>query len=148
MKLFLCRSVDGISHLLRHFRWVLTSTESSEHKNLSVGVGVLTAIKILWIEDRQKSMPPKWLNYPEFLSAPNKAITDARNLFHLNCCSSTNCGWKKVHCKSTQTICIEQYCDCRLFFLKHFFYPKNEDKIACFCLFSWTLRTSISSFAT
>ena len=32
-------------------------------------------------------------------------------------------------------------------FLKHFFYAKNEDKIACFCLFSWTLRTGISSFA-
>ena len=28
-------------------------------------------------------MPPKWLNYPEFLSGPDKATIDAQNLFHL-----------------------------------------------------------------
>ena len=33
-------------------------------------------------------------------------------------------------------------------FLKHFFYAKNEDKIACFCLFSWTLRTRAFHFST
>ena len=33
-------------------------------------------------------------------------------------------------------------------FLKHFFYAKNEDQIACFGLCSLTLRTGISSFAT
>ena len=44
VKLFLCRSVDGISHLLRHFRQVLTSKKSNEHRNLSVGVGGSTLI--------------------------------------------------------------------------------------------------------
>ena len=33
-------------------------------------------------------------------------------------------------------------------FPKHFFYAKNKDKIACFCLFSCTSRTGIFSFAT
>ena len=33
-------------------------------------------------------------------------------------------------------------------FLKHFYMQKNEGKMACFCLYFWTLRTSISSFAT
>ena len=84
VKLFLCRSVDGISHLLRHFRQVLTFKKSSEQRNLSVGVGGSTLIKNLWIEDRQNFMPPKWLNYPEFISGPNMATIDARNLFHLN----------------------------------------------------------------
>ena len=51
VKLFLCRSVDGFSHLLRHFRQVLTSKISSEHRNLSVGVGGSTLLKNLWIKD-------------------------------------------------------------------------------------------------
>mgnify|MGYP001795233909 CR=1 FL=1 len=59
-----------------------------------------------------------------------------------------NCGWKKVPCKSVQTICILKHnCDCRLFVSETFSYTKNEDKIAYFCLFSWTLRTAISCFA-
>ena len=33
-------------------------------------------------------------------------------------------------------------------FLKHFSMQKNADKIACFCLCSWTLKMVISSFAT
>ena len=145
-----CISVDGISHLLRHFRQVLTFEKSSEHRNLSVGVVGSTLIKILWIEDGQNSMPPKWLSYPEFLLGPNQATTDARNLCHLNNSRSANCEWKKVHCKSAQTIFAlnVKYWDCRLFVSETFFYAKNENKKACFCLFSWMLRTGISSFAT
>ena len=45
VKLFLWHSVDGISYLLRHFRKVLTSKKSSEHRNLSVDVGGLTLIQ-------------------------------------------------------------------------------------------------------
>ena len=115
VQLFLCCSVDRISRLLRNFRWILTSEKSSEHKNLSVGVGGLTLKKYLWIEDGQNSMPPKWLNYPEFVSGPNKATTDAQNLFYLNGRRSTKCRWIKVCCKSTQTIYIKHYCDCWLY---------------------------------
>ena len=147
VKLFLCRSVDEISHLLRHIRRVVTSKKCSENRNLSVGVGGSTLLKTVWIEDGQNSMPPKWLNYPEFLSGPNTAITDARNLLHLNGCRSSNCRWKKVRFKSKQTICTKFYCDCSLLFSKHFFHAKNKDKITCFCLFSWMFRTGIFSFA-
>ena len=85
--------------------WNLTPTsfdfeKLSEHRNLSVGVGGSTLLKNLWIKDGQNSMQPKWLNYPEFLSGPNLATTDARNLCHLNNCRSANWGWKKIHCKS------------------------------------------------
>ena len=38
VKLLRYRSVDGISYLIRHFRQVLTSKKSSEHRNLSVDV--------------------------------------------------------------------------------------------------------------
>ena len=33
-------------------------------------------------------------------------------------------------------------------FLKHFFYAKKRRQNSLFCLFSWTLRTGISNFAT
>ena len=39
------------THLLRHFRRVLTSKKSCEHRNLSVGIGGSSLIKTLWIED-------------------------------------------------------------------------------------------------
>ena len=124
VKLFLCRSVDGISHLLRHFRQVLTSKKASEHRNLSVGLSGSTLIKNLWIKDGQNSMPRKCLNYPEFLSAAKKATTDSWNLFHLIGCRSANCGWKTVRCNSAQNICIKHCCDCSLFVSETFFLCK------------------------
>jgi len=132
VKLFLRRSVDGFSHLRRHFRQVLTSKISSEHRNLSVGVGGSTLIKNLWIKDGQNSMPPKWLNYPEFLSAPNKATTNARNLFHLYGCRSANCGWKIVRCKSAQSVCNKNYCDCKRFVSETFFQRKKRRQNSLF----------------
>ena len=47
VKLFLCRSVDGFSHLLRHFRQVLIAKKCSGHRNLSVGVSGTTLEKFL-----------------------------------------------------------------------------------------------------
>ena len=112
------------SHLLRHFRQVLTSKKASEHRNLSVGLSGSTLIKNLWIKDGQNSMPRKCLNYPEFLSAAKKATTDSWNLFHLIGCRSANCGWKTVRCNSAQNICIKHCCDCSLFVSETFFLCK------------------------
>ena len=109
--------------------------------------GILGKFYFLKNPDGQNSMPPKWLNYPEILSGPNKATTDARNLFHLNGCRSTNFGWKKFVANQHKLFALNIIVLVDFLFLKHFFYA-NEDKIACFCLFSWTLRTVISSFAT
>ena len=117
------------SHLLRHFRQVLTSKKASEHRNLSVGLSGSTLIKNLWIKDGQNSMPPKWLNY---LSGPNKATTDARNLFHLYGCRSANCGWKIVRCKLAQSVCIKNYCDCKLFVSEIFFQCKKRRQNSLF----------------
>ena len=94
-------------------------------------------------------MPQKWLNYPEFLSGLNKATTYARNLFHSNGCNSANYGGKKVRCTQHKLLPFLKFIVIVDFlFLEHFFYAKNKDTLACFWLFSWKLRTGISSFAT
>ena len=48
------------------------------------------------------------------------------HLCHLNNCWSANCGWKKVRCKSAQTLCVKHYCDCWLFVSETFFYAKKR----------------------
>ena len=52
VKLFLCRSMDGILHLLRHFRWVLTSKKSSEHRKFGSRCG--------WLDTSKKSLNWRW----------------------------------------------------------------------------------------
>ena len=99
IKLFLCRSVDGISHLMWHFGQVLTSKISSEHRNLSVGE----------------------LSYPDFLSCPNKAITDARNFPFLKMALDRPTTTERFLCKSAETICITHN-------LKHFSMQKTRTK--------------------
>ena len=83
------------------------------------------------IEARQNFMPPKWMNYPEFLSGPNKATTDVQNLLHLNGFKLANYSCKKVRCKSAQTICIK-HCDCGLSVYETFFLCKKRGQNSLF----------------
>ena len=88
VNVFLCRSVDVISHLLRHFRQVLTIEKSSEYRNLSVGVAGSTLLKILWIGRWAEHHAAEMVELPRIPIVPNQATTDARNLCHWN-----NCSW-------------------------------------------------------
>ena len=119
------RSVDGISHLLRHFRQVLSFEKSSEHRNLSVGVGGSTllnyAMNWRWAELHAADM----FELPRIPIGPKPGNHWCTKLVHLNNGRSVNWRWKKVRCKSAQTICIKHYWDCRLFVSGTFFLCKK-----------------------
>ena len=117
--------------------WILKNF--SENRELSVGVGGLK----LCIEYRLNSTPPTgWITQ-------NYYQTQTRQLLMHETCSIYR-ERKKVCCKSAQTICIKHYCDGSFFVSETVFLcnKQRQNTVACFCLFSWTLRMAICSFAT